>query len=108
MAPRRRLTQMPFIGQPLPRLEDVRLLTGSGRYTDDVHFENETYAAFVRSPHAHARVLRIDCSSARAAEGVLTVLTAAEYAADGHGPIPHGAQPTDAVDPRQPAFRYAD
>lgn len=99
---------MPFVGQPLPRLEDVRLLTGNGSYTDDMHFADETYAAFVRSPHAHARVLRIDCTRARNAEGILAVLTAAEYAADGHGPIPHGAPPTDAVDPRQPAFRYAD
>jgi carbon-monoxide dehydrogenase large subunit len=97
-----------FIGRPLPRLEDARLVSGSGRYTDDVHVVGESFAAFVRSPHAHARVVRIDAEAATRGGGVLAVLTGADYAADGHGPIPHGAQPTDAVDPRQPAFRYAD
>jgi carbon-monoxide dehydrogenase large subunit len=97
----------PFIGRPLRRLEDARLVSGGGRYTDDLHFADEAFAAFVRSPHAHARVMRIDARVARGRPGVLAVLTADEYAADGHGPIPHGALPTDAVDPRQPAFRYA-
>jgi carbon-monoxide dehydrogenase large subunit len=97
----------PFIGRPLRRLEDARLVSGGGRYTDDIHVADEAFAAFVRSPHAHAKVLRIDTRAARGQPGVLAVLTAAEYAADGGGPIPHGALPTDAVDPRQPAFRYA-
>lgn len=97
-----------FVGRPLPRLEDVRLLRGDGEYTDDFSLPGQTYAAFVRSPHAHARVLRINTEIAHASPGVLAVLTAREYAADGHGPIPHGALPTDAVDPRQPAFRYAE
>jgi aerobic carbon-monoxide dehydrogenase large subunit len=99
---------MPFVGQPLPRLEDARLVTGRGQYTDDLHLPNEAYAAFVRSPHAHARILRINTQAAAAAPGVVAVLTGPDYIADGHGPIPHGAQPTDAVDPRQPAFQYRD
>jgi carbon-monoxide dehydrogenase large subunit len=98
----------PFVGRPLPRLEDARLVSGGGRYTDDVHVPDEAFAAFVRSPHAHARVVRIDVDTASKVKGVVAVLTGADYAADGHGPIPHGALPTDAVDPRQPAFRYAD
>jgi carbon-monoxide dehydrogenase large subunit len=97
----------PFIGRPLRRLEDARLVSGGGQYTDDIHVADEAFAAFVRSPHAHAKVLRIGTRAAREQPGVLAVLTAVEYAADGGGPIPHGALPTDAVDPRQPAFRYA-
>ena len=97
----------PFIGRPLRRLEDARLVSGGGQYTDDVHVPGETFAAFVRSPHAHARVVRIDADAASRSRGVLAVLSGTDYAAEGHRPIPHGAQPTDAVDPRQPAFRYA-
>jgi carbon-monoxide dehydrogenase large subunit len=97
----------PFVGRPLPRLEDGRLVSGGGRYTDDIHFADEAFAAFVRSPHAHARVVRIDTRVASERPGVLAVLTAEEYASDGHGPVPHGAQPTDAVDARRPAFHYA-
>jgi carbon-monoxide dehydrogenase large subunit len=97
-----------YVGRPLPRLEDARLVSGGGRYTDDIHYPNEAFAVFVRSPHAHARVLHIDSAAAASAEGVLAVLTGADYAADGHGGITHGAQPTDAVDPRQPAFEYAN
>jgi carbon-monoxide dehydrogenase large subunit len=92
----------------LRRLEDARLVSGGGRFTDDVHLAEEVHAAFVRSPHAHARLVRVDTRAARQASGVLTVLSGADYAADGRGPIPHAAPPTDAVDPRQPAFRYAD
>jgi aerobic carbon-monoxide dehydrogenase large subunit len=97
-----------YVGRPLPRLEDVRLVSGGGRYTDDIHYPNETFAAFVRSPHAHAQILHIDTGAAATAEGVVAVLTGADYAVDGHGGISHGAQPTDAVDPRQPAFKYAN
>jgi aerobic carbon-monoxide dehydrogenase large subunit len=97
---------MAYIGQPIPRMEDARLLTGRGQYTDDFTFPDQTHAAFVRSPHAHARVLRIGSEVARSAPGVLAVLTAADYQADGHGPIPHTSPPTDAINPRQPAFRY--
>jgi carbon-monoxide dehydrogenase large subunit len=77
-----------WIGKPLRRLEDARLLTGQGRYTDDVRPEGAAHVAFLRSPHAHARIARVDVSTARAAPGVLAVYTGADVAADGIGEIP--------------------
>ncbi|MCS7267493.1 MAG: xanthine dehydrogenase family protein molybdopterin-binding subunit [Geminicoccaceae bacterium] len=64
------------IGQPVRRVEDQRLVTGRGRYTDDVNLPGQVYGVVVRSPHAHARIRRIDTSRARSAPGVLAVLTA--------------------------------
>ena len=55
-----------LIGLPLPRKEDRRLLTGAGRFTDDLNISGQAYAAFVRSPHAHARVQGIDSAAALA------------------------------------------
>jgi carbon-monoxide dehydrogenase large subunit len=77
-----------WIGHPLRRLEDLRLLTGQGRYTDDVQPEGAAHAAFLRSPHAHARIARLDVAAAREAPGVLAVYTGADVAADGVGEIP--------------------
>ena len=77
-----------WIGQPLRRLEDARLLTGQGRYTDDVRSDGAAQVAFLRSPHALARIVRIDLEAARAAPGVIAVYTGADVAADGVGPIP--------------------
>jgi len=57
------------IGQPVRRREDTRFVTGSGRYLDDVKLSGEVHAAFVRSPHAHARVLGVDASAAGEAPG---------------------------------------
>ncbi len=79
------------IGQPVRRKEDLRLTTGRGRYVDDVTLPGSAHAVLVRSPHAHARIVSIDTAVARAAPGVLAVLTGADYLADGLGPIPHGA-----------------
>jgi carbon-monoxide dehydrogenase large subunit len=79
------------IGQPVPRAEDRRLITGGGGYSDDVTLPDQAYAAFVRSPHAHARILRIDVGGARAVPGVLAVFTgadAAELAGIPHRPVP--------------------
>jgi len=76
------------IGQPVPRTEDARLLTGRGRYTDDVSLPGQTYAAFVRSPHAHADIRGVDADAARQAPGVLAVFTVEDLDADGLGPIP--------------------
>jgi CO/xanthine dehydrogenase Mo-binding subunit len=73
------------IDQPVRRFEDSRLLTGRGRFQDDVALPGQTYAVFVRSPHAHARIDGIDTSAARAAPGVLAVYTGQDYAADGLG-----------------------
>jgi len=64
-----------FIGQPLPRVEDGALLSGAGRYVDDIHLPGTLEAAFVRSSFAHARITSVDTSAARAAPGVHAVLT---------------------------------
>jgi carbon-monoxide dehydrogenase large subunit len=76
------------VGQSARRLEDPRLVQGLGRYADDVTLARESYAVVVRSPHAHARIVSIDTAAARSAPGVLAVLTAADYAADGLGNLP--------------------
>lgn len=73
------------IGQPVSRFEDPRLLRGQGRYINDVNLHGQTYAVFLRSPHAHARIRSIDTTAARAAPGVLAVYTGADYAAEGLG-----------------------
>jgi carbon-monoxide dehydrogenase large subunit len=75
----------PWIGRPLPRFEDLRLVRGAGRYTDDVSLPGEVFAAFARSPHAHALIERIDSTAARAMPGVLLVLTGEDYMAAGFG-----------------------
>jgi carbon-monoxide dehydrogenase large subunit len=66
------------IGASIPRRELQRLLSGHGRYIDDIKLPRMLHAAFVRSPHPHARLLSIDVSAARAAAGVAAVFTAAE------------------------------
>src|SRR5450759_3405074 len=96
--PRRRVMNKPetgfrFIGQPMPRHEDARLLIGAGRFTDDFDFPGQTYAAMVRSPHAHARIVAIDKSCARALPGVRGVATGADGEADNLGAIPHDPLP---------------
>jgi carbon-monoxide dehydrogenase large subunit len=86
------------IGQPIRRKEDGRLLTGKGRFTDDFSRDGQTYAAMVRSPHPHARIVRIDTAAARAMPGVLAVLTGADCLADGLKPIPHTPVPATRFD----------
>src|SRR4051812_6695642 len=75
------------IGAAPKRREDIRFLTGQGRYLDDLAFENLAHACVLRSPHAHARIDRIDAEAARALPGVLAVLTAAEAREDGLLPL---------------------
>jgi len=84
------------IGQALKRREDQRLITGTGQYIDDVSLPNETHIAFLRSPHAHARIVSIDTAAAVAAPGVVAVLTGAELAKDGVGAFPLGPGLVDA------------
>src|SRR5438034_3606083 len=67
-----------FIGQSVRRKEDARFLLGSGQYTDDVTLPNQTYAHFLRSPHAHANLRGIDTSKAKKAPGVIAVYTSAD------------------------------
>jgi carbon-monoxide dehydrogenase large subunit len=70
------------IGAAVRRKEDFRFITGKGQYTDDISRPGETRAVFVRSPHAHAKIKRVDVKAAAAMPGVLAVLTGAGLAAD--------------------------
>ena len=70
------------------RLEDQRLLTGQGRYSDDLEFPGQCWLVLVRSPHAHAKISVIDLNAAKAAGGVIAAWTMAELRADGVGNIP--------------------
>ena len=76
------------IGQPLRRREDRRLLTGRGRYSDDLVVPGQAFGTVLRSPHAHAIIKRIDSARARALPGVAGVFTSTDLAADGVKPIP--------------------
>jgi carbon-monoxide dehydrogenase large subunit len=71
-----------LVGARVPRREDPRLLTGQGSYVDDHRPARMLYAAFLRAPHAHARIARIDAGAARAQPGVTAVLTGEEIARD--------------------------
>jgi carbon-monoxide dehydrogenase large subunit len=66
------------VGRPLPRLDDPRLLTGRGRYVDDLTLPRMVHVAFVRSPHAHARLTSVDLAAARRAPGFVAALTGEE------------------------------
>src|SRR4029078_4839528 len=70
-----------YTGASIKRSEDPRILTGAGRYVDDIKLPGMLHAAFVRSPMAHARVLSVDVSAARALPGVVAVLTGEELEA---------------------------
>ncbi|MBV9904985.1 MAG: xanthine dehydrogenase family protein molybdopterin-binding subunit [Alphaproteobacteria bacterium] len=72
-----------LVGQSVKRKEDFRFITGQGRYTDDLAKAGQTYAVFVRSPHAHAKIRSIDTAPALKVPGVVAVLTGAELEADG-------------------------
>jgi carbon-monoxide dehydrogenase large subunit len=93
-----------LIGKPLPRVEDLRLVAGKGRFTDDIHPPGALWMYVLRSPHAHAVIADIRPGTAAAAPGVLAVLTAADYRADGNQPIQHQANPPDALDVTIPSF----
>ena len=68
-------TDQGVIGQSIRRKEDVRFLTGAGQYTDDVTFPHQACGYFLRSPHAHAKIRRIDSAKAKAAPGVVAIFT---------------------------------
>lgn len=72
-----------FIGQSVKRREDYRFLTGNGQYTDDIVLPHQTYAWFLRSPYAHARIRSIDITAAKTAPGVVDVFTGADTASIG-------------------------
>ncbi len=70
------------VGAPVLRKEDFRFITGKGQYTDDINRQDQAYAYFLRSPHAHATIKKLDISAAKSAPGVLGVLTGDDLAAD--------------------------
>lgn len=81
------------IGASSKRREDVRFLTGRGRYTDDINLHNQTYAYFLRSEMAHGTINSIDTAAAEAMDGVVKVFTAKDF--EGVGGVPCGWQVTD-------------
>ena len=70
------------IGQPVPRVEDPRFITGRGRYVDDIELPHQCHGVLAMSPHAHARIRRVDTAKAKSADGVIAVLTGADVVAD--------------------------
>jgi carbon-monoxide dehydrogenase large subunit len=81
-----------LVGQSFKRVEDPRLITGEGRYVDDVQLPRMCYAAILRSPYAHARIRSIDTSKAEKADGVVAVLTGKDILGK-IGPLPCAAHP---------------
>ncbi len=79
-----------LFGSSIKRREDPRLITGKGVYVDDVKLPGTTYASFVRSPHAHARIKGIDSSAARKLPGVVAVYTGKDLSAGGVKSLPVG------------------
>jgi carbon-monoxide dehydrogenase large subunit len=75
------------IGQPVRRKEDTRLLTGRGQFTDDLNFDGQLWAAFVRSPHSNAKILGVDASAALDMPGVIAVYTGQDVAEAGLGKL---------------------
>jgi len=92
-------------GKPIKRTDDARLLVGDGCYSDDVNLPGQAYTCFVRSPHAHARIVRVDTAAALAAPGVIAVLTGRDAAADGVKPITHTPVPAN---PHEEVIRPRD
>src|SRR6201993_1014122 len=92
------------LGQPVSRFEDPRLLRGGGRYVDDMVLPRMAFGHVLRSPHAHARIRSIDTTAAKAAPGVLAVLTGADWQASGWGdlPVPGGLKRRDGKSFRPP------
>ena len=76
------------IGESVKRFEDLRFLTGHGRYIDDINLENQARAVVVRSPYAHATINGIDTSMAEDMGGVLLVVTRDDWQREGFKPIP--------------------
>src|SRR5438132_5792984 len=97
------------LGQAVPRFEDPRLLRGGGRYVDDMVLPRMAFGHVLRSPYAHARIRAIDVSAAKAAPGVLAVLTGADWEASGWGDLPSASgnkrrDGSPAYRPRYPAL----
>ena len=89
-----------FIGRPMKRREDGPLVVGAGRYVDDLRPAGLCHAVFVRSPHAHARLVKVDAEVARRAPGVVAVVTGADVAHLGATPV------NKLFRPAQTSFRW--
>ena len=86
------------VGQPFRRKEDQRLITGQGRFTDDFTLPGQVWAVMIRSPHPHARILKIDGAAALARPGVLGLFCGADCRDHGLRPIPHNPVPSTRYD----------
>src|SRR5579883_2085289 len=75
------------IGKSVKRREDIRFITGNGRYTADINRPGQVYAVFGRSPHAHAKIIAIDTTAAARAPGVSGIFTGTELEADRIGKL---------------------
>ena len=75
-------------GQAVRRVEDASLLTGTGRFADDVSLPGQAHLCFLRSPYPHARILAIDTRAAEAAPGVIAVITGEDLVRAGVKPLP--------------------
>jgi carbon-monoxide dehydrogenase large subunit len=94
-----------WIGQAIPRREDLRFLTGHGLYTDDITQHRQAYAVFLRSSWAHAKLNRVDVAAARAAKGVLGVFTGEDFRPYGGLPcgwLIHSVDGTPMKEPKHP------
>jgi carbon-monoxide dehydrogenase large subunit len=97
------------IAQPADRVEDARLITGTGRYTDDIVLPDQAFGHVLRSPHAHAQIIGIDPAAAKAVPGVLAVYTHADLVAAKVGNLPcmiplKNRDGSDRFDPPRPAL----
>jgi carbon-monoxide dehydrogenase large subunit len=88
------------IGQAVRRVEDRRFLTGQGHYVDDISLPGMCHGVNVLSPHAHARIRKVDATKAKAAPGVLLVLTGADVAAEKLGAFTSAMMPEDLGAPK--------
>jgi carbon-monoxide dehydrogenase large subunit len=84
------MAQAKLFGSSIKRREDPRMITGKGVYTDDVKLPGQAYAVFVRSPHAHARVRRVDLAPAKGVPGVVAAYSGRDLAQGGVNPLPCG------------------
>jgi len=95
------------ISQPAYRREDIRFVTGSGRFSDDINFPRQVYAHFVRSKHPHGILRAVNCAHARKMPGVLRIFTGSDLQAAGVGPIPFMPVPGFPMDAPVDTPRHA-
>jgi carbon-monoxide dehydrogenase large subunit len=96
-----------YFGTSVPRVEDERLISGRGRYVDDLVLPGMVHAAFVRSPHAHARVKSIATDEARAVTGVVAVFTLSDLGPAAAVPLPEAA-PAPVIRHQPPMYALAN